>query len=277
MGRESRLSSNSGWLAAMSALGVRGGAHPALAQQPGSTAAPSAPPAGSAPPAAATATAGTTAAPSGPAAPAAAPAPEGPPPEPAAAPPVAAAPPPPPPPPPPVTTLEAGDGPDDGADEFDYYTTYPYRTGQPVPPGYHVEERGIKGLVIAGAITFGATYFLSLAVAPNQKYLNWLAVPVVGPYVSAERVEECGYGYYDEETGRWVEPEDEGDCVDDADGAAAALRLDGFTQATGVALFAVGMLVRRQRLVPDPPRLALQIVPYRVGRNGYALGLTGRF
>lgn len=277
MGRGSRLSSNSGWLAAMVASGALGVTYPARAQQPGATAAPGAPtPAGTAtaPASPPPGTAGTAAASGASPAPAAAPPDAVASPGPASPPPGATAPPPP---PPPVTTLDAAEDPADDTDERDYFTTYPYRTGQPVPAGYHVEEHGIKGLVIAGAITFGATYFVSLAVAPNQKYLNWLAVPIVGPYVSAERVEQCGDGYYDEVTGRWVDPQDDSDCVIDADEAAAVLRLDGFTQATGVALFAVGMLVRRQRLVPDPPRVALQIVPYRVGRNGYALGVTGRF
>lgn len=275
-----RFGSNPGWLSALVALGAMVAAPTASAQQPATGTAAAPPAATTTPPPPPPGPAGAAAVPSAPppaAAPTAVappapgdPAPAGgPPPGPAASPPVTTAPPS----PPPVYDDEV----DEDTDEDEYYTRYPYRAGQAVPPGYHVEEHGIKGLVIAGAITFGATYFMSLAVAPNRKYLNWLAVPLAGPYVAAERVEDCGEGYYDEVTGRWIDPSDDSDCVYDADATAAMLRLDGFTQATGVALFAVGMLVRRQSLVRDPPPVALRVTPYRVGRNGYGLGVTGRF
>ncbi len=273
-----RFGSNPGWLTALVALGAIAAAPTAFAQQP-ATGTASAPPAATTtpppPPPPPAGTAGAAALPPAPPPAAAPPAPGGPapaggpPPGPVASPQVTMA--------PLAPTPVADDEYDEETVEGDYYTRYPYRAGQAVPPGYHVEEHGIKGLVIAGAITFGATYFMSLAVAPNRKYLNWLAVPLAGPYVAAERVEDCGEGYYDEVTGRWIDPPDDSDCVYDADATAAMLRLDGFAQATGVALFAVGMLVRRQSLVRDPPPVALRVTPYRVGRNGYGLGVTGRF
>lgn len=155
----------------------------------------------------------------------------------------------------------------------DYYETYPYRTGDPVPPGYRVEERGIRGLVIAGSIVFGVPYFISLAVAPNAKRLNWLAVPIVGPYVAAEQVRACEAGYYDA-SGEWVS-EDDDYCADEAN--RSLMRFDGLLQASGVAMLTVGLLVRRHVLVRQPPPLGLTLTPQRYGRSGYGLSVSGQF
>src|SRR5688572_15787699 len=40
-----------------------------------------------------------------------------------------------------------------------------YEEGQPIPPGYRVETRARRGLIIAGAVTFGVTYLLSAFAA----------------------------------------------------------------------------------------------------------------
>ena len=54
-----------------------------------------------------------------------------------------------------------------------------------MPPGYHLEERPRKGLVIAGAVVFGTTYFLSAAIGMSSKNTDdrWLLVPVFGPFL----------------------------------------------------------------------------------------------
>src|SRR5690349_10800935 len=69
-----------------------------------------------------------------------------------------------------------------------------YVEGKPIPPGYHVETRARKGLVVAGPIIFGVPYLLSMSVAASSKYSpdRWLYAPVVGPFVNlATRSDDC--------------------------------------------------------------------------------------
>ncbi|MBN2193436.1 MAG: hypothetical protein JW751_11525 [Polyangiaceae bacterium] len=186
-------------------------------------------------------------------------------------PPYIGTPPPPPPPPEAFHQREYVPSPDE------YYYSYPYRPGEPVPPGYHVETRGIRGLAIAGAITFGVSYLGSVVWAPTARYLNWLGVPVVGPFVSASRVTDCEDAFVYDDSGYAIDRIDDDECVANPDSMATLLRFDGIVQGAGIAMFAVGTFARRHRLVRNLPPVALRIVPYRLGRRGYALGVTGRF
>jgi len=55
-------------------------------------------------------------------------------------------------------------------------------TGVP-PPGYHLEENPRKGLIVAGALTFGVPYLISLTIggARRSEADRWLLLPVMGP------------------------------------------------------------------------------------------------
>jgi hypothetical protein len=59
----------------------------------------------------------------------------------------------------------------------------PYSAGGPPPPGYHLEENPRKGLILAGALTFGVPYLISLTIggASRSPADRWLLLPVVGP------------------------------------------------------------------------------------------------
>jgi hypothetical protein len=59
----------------------------------------------------------------------------------------------------------------------------PYNAWAPAPPGYHLEENPRKGLIVAGALTFGVPYLISLTIggASRSEADRWLLLPVVGP------------------------------------------------------------------------------------------------
>jgi hypothetical protein len=58
-----------------------------------------------------------------------------------------------------------------------------YDPAAPPPPGYHLEENPRKGLILAGALTFGVPYLISMTVggASRHEADRWLLLPVVGP------------------------------------------------------------------------------------------------
>jgi hypothetical protein len=139
-----------------------------------------------------------------------------------------------------------------------------YEPGQPIPSGYHVEERVRRGLVIAGAITFGIPYAYGLTVAADDNSTDktgYLFVPVLGPWLmlaagGANR--NCGSDVCFENSGR-----------------RALLFLDGITQATGAILLTAGIAYPTKRLVRD--QIALSFTPTPIGHDGYGLGAVGTF
>ncbi len=97
----------------------------------------------------------------------------------------------------------------------------PYYEGEPEPEGYRLVERPRRGLVIAGAITLGATYSLNLSVAMGTDFKGdaaWLALPVFGPWILM--AEASG---------------------ENADTGRSLLFFDGLVQAAGAAMLAVGL------------------------------------
>jgi hypothetical protein len=104
----------------------------------------------------------------------------------------------------------------------------PYREGEPAPDGYVEDTKIRKGLVIAGASTFGALYLLSVAVATSaqddlsdDEELAPLFIPVAGPFVTMATADPVALG-------------------------TVALILDGVGQSTGVALFIAGLAARKR-------------------------------
>jgi hypothetical protein len=143
--------------------------------------------------------------------------------------------------------------------------TLSYRADRPVPKGYRVERRRLRGLIISGSLVFGIPYAVSLAYAPNEPYLNWLVVPVVGPLLASEAIRECDDSSFADQRG----------CVYDTEGVATGLRFDGILQMIGAGLLIPGLAVRRPILVRDPTA-SLQITPMRLG-HGHGVGIVGRF
>jgi hypothetical protein len=102
-------------------------------------------------------------------------------------------------------------------------------------PGYHVEERRHRGLLIAGALIFGISYGVSalvgatgLAEGEDGFPVAPLLIPLAGPVVTiGTAAEEAEQGY--------------------ALGGLAVV------QAAGAALFAAGLAANRRVLVRDAP------------------------
>jgi hypothetical protein len=143
-----------------------------------------------------------------------------------------------------------------------------WQEGDRVPPGYHVEERARRGMIIGGAITLGVPYIIGLSFASDADFENssgWLAVPALGPWLMmAFREDQC---------------DDSIDRADDclSDGALRFfLTLDGLAQTAGAILLLVGIVDTKPRLIADEGA-RIVVTPTRVGSTGYGLGLQGNF
>jgi hypothetical protein len=142
-----------------------------------------------------------------------------------------------------------------------------WKEGERVPPGYHVEERVRRGMVIAGAITLGVPYIIGLSFASAADFENssgWLAVPALGPWLMmAFREDQC-----DEVEERYS------DCISDGI-LRVYLTIDGLAQTAGAILLLVGIADKKPRLVADETA-KIVVTPRRVG-SGYGLGIQGTF
>lgn len=132
-----------------------------------------------------------------------------------------------------------------------------YEEGQAIPPGYHLETRARRGLVIGGAVTFGVTYLLSAFVASiamdsgGGDEFGPLLIPVAGPFVTVGTAESEGSGTF-------------------------ALVLDGLAQAGGVAMFVAGLVSEEEYLLRNDaavPRFT--VTPMRLGSDSFGLGVRG--
>jgi hypothetical protein len=165
--------------------------------------------------------------------------------------------------------------------------TLPYEEGQPIPPGYALEQRPLIGLSIAGAAALGVLWIASIGIGvvgenevaderrsreaaesspyPRQYHCNehsdtdllslcaddvmWpMALPVVGPFVTIGTAHAEGAG-------------------------VAVLLLDGIVQTGGLAMLIAGLAVRRDVLVLQTSGEAgLRISP-TLGPTGAGFGL----
>lgn len=127
-----------------------------------------------------------------------------------------------------------------------------YNEGDPVPPGYRVEERTRTGLVVGGAVLFGVTYLItaligSIASDLNDKDGKWLLLPVVGPFVYSTTTESST--------------------------AKTWLYIDGLAQAGGVTMFIVG-LAGQKMLIRNDVASRVQVLPMIGRTNGLSLIAT---
>jgi hypothetical protein len=147
-------------------------------------------------------------------------------------------------------------------------TEMPYESGQPIPAGYHVEERMRRGLVIAGSLTLGIPWVFSATAAVGNDFEDksgFLMIPALGPWLmlaTGGASDNCSTGTdYSNCTEKSVE--------------RAWLFLDGVTQTAGAILLATGLYYPSKRLIKD--NYALSITPTTFGRTGYGLGAVGTF
>lgn len=135
-----------------------------------------------------------------------------------------------------------------------------YEEGEPVPPGYHPESRVRTGFIVAGAVTFGALYLLSVLVGAAITDVNrgtggsesgeLLYVPVAGPFLQMINTESS--------TGN------------------VTLAIDGAGQALGATLLIMGITSPRTVLVRNDLG-EVRILPMRMGQSGGGIGLGGTF
>jgi hypothetical protein len=143
------------------------------------------------------------------------------------------------------------------------------RDGDPVPAGYHVEERPRSGLVTAGLVMVLVPYAIGAFAGIAAKFGNestWLVAPVVGPWLT------MGQRHY--------YSCDKGSNASDSLGCAAdvlvvtGLIISGVVQAAGGTLLLIGVLNPKPTLVRDDS--ALRVRPMTIG-SGYGVGLESAF
>jgi hypothetical protein len=149
-----------------------------------------------------------------------------------------------------------------------------WKDGDPVPDGYHKSTRVRRGAIVAGAVCFGTLYLFSLLAAsiaadsaktttyttgPNGTVANTttsanpdaaLYIPALGPFIQM--------GSTSSATGNFF------------------LAIDGLGQTVGIALIVYGITSPQTVLVRNDlarPR----VLPIRIGKDGYGLGLHAEF
>lgn len=133
--------------------------------------------------------------------------------------------------------------------------TLEYDEDRPIPPGYHVESSVRKGLVIGGAVTFGAVYLINVLVAiplvAHDDDFTPLYVPAAGPFVTMATEQSEGAG-------------------------TTVLAIDGIVQTGGLLMLVLGLALQKEELVRDDYyEEAVRVEPMRMGRDGFGLGLGG--
>lgn len=127
-----------------------------------------------------------------------------------------------------------------------------YKEGAPVPRGYHVDRH--DGLVIAGSVTFGLMYGLSVWGAASGKDLKALYIPIAGPIIYGSTYKGFPAGL--------------GEMV------MMVMIVDALVQASGVAMFVVGMRQKTELVRNDVARVHVTpiVTPTQAG-----LGFGGVF
>lgn len=146
-----------------------------------------------------------------------------------------------------------------------------WRDGDPIPPGYHVEDLPRSGLVTAGYIVTGIPYFFSVVAAlsaNNDNESGWLLVPFAGPWVTmGRRRYGCNADAMNQTTGQSLT------CVADVF-VVMGLIFDGIVQATGGTLLLTGYVATKPGLVRNDA--ALRVLPMQMGA-GMGVGAFGEF
>ena len=157
------------------------------------------------------------------------------------------------------------------------YPVYPrprphaYREGDPVPPGFHVEDKPRSGLVTAGLVLVLVPYAIGAFASIAANFGNessWLLAPVVGPWIT------MGQRHYNGcDSSSKSDASNALGCTADVF-VTMGLIVSGIMQATGGTLLLLGYLNPKPTLVRDDA--VLRIRPMNVG-SGYGLGLQSAF
>jgi hypothetical protein len=141
-----------------------------------------------------------------------------------------------------------------------------WKEGEPVPDGYHVEQRTRRGLVIGGALSFGIPYFFSAFAAAvsadaNQGSTNplWpMWIPGLGPFIQMTQSQTTS-----------------------SSTATFLLGIDGVAQTAGLIMLFAGItsprnVLVRNDLAKNDGKVHVQAAPV-VGRNMTGVGVVGTF
>ncbi|MFT3770831.1 MAG: hypothetical protein QM820_35865 [Minicystis sp.] len=129
--------------------------------------------------------------------------------------------------------------------------------GEPVPLGYHPIKRMRTPLVVAGSVTFGATYLLTalggaIASDAGNDHAASLLVPIAGPFIMIGGTRSA--------TGSF------------------GLVIDGLAQAAGVTMLVVGLAMPKAVLKRnDLGKIEITPTPMQFGSSGGGFGIVGRF
>ena len=175
---------------------------------------------------------------------------------------------------PPVAAPIAGSG-----QPYAAYPTYQarpplvrYEPGARPPPGYHLEENPRKGLILAGALTFGVPYLISLTAGGVSSYPadRWLLIPVIGPVGPLTH----GMRGCDRDT-------DPSRCTTNIL-IVVGLAFDLAAQVAGATLFTLGYALPKKQWVSDDeyaeraaPAVTWSILPSIDGAGRVGILLTG--
>lgn len=139
----------------------------------------------------------------------------------------------------------------------------PYRSGVPVPRGYHVERRPATGLLVTGGVTLGVGYLTALGIGLHHEFsdgMGWTALPVLGPWAAiGARDFDCNVSGIDDvdnidDINTETTAEEAERCIRRAQSEAisiALLAVDGMIQATGAILLVAGLASGVDELVWD--------------------------
>lgn len=149
-----------------------------------------------------------------------------------------------------------------------------YDPGQPIPAGYTLQEGSAKGLWIPGLIIVGVPYFSGLFIASVSDFNNeggWLAVPVVGPWITLAARRDCSRDETD-----WDSQACSSTDADVNSLVRTSLILDGVLQTAGMAMTIAGFSITRRQLIRND-LAEVWIAPGSLTAGAYGAHVFGRF
>jgi hypothetical protein len=133
-----------------------------------------------------------------------------------------------------------------------------WNDGDPIPPGYHAAQRTRTGLIVGGSLMFALPYLFSTLVAAGYSDANGgsggdnaLYLPGVGPLIQMTNTSSAL-----------------GNVV---------LAMDGALQCGGIAMLIYGIANPKTVLVRNDLATAPVVMPIRMGKDGYGVGLVAHF
>jgi hypothetical protein len=148
-----------------------------------------------------------------------------------------------------------------------------YESGALPPPGYHFESNPRKGLIVAGVLTFGVPYLVSVMIAgvSHNQADRWLFVPVTGPIGTLV-------------SGNFNCNRDDNTACAGSVLSAVGLSFDLAAQTAGVLLFTMAYVFPKKEWVSDyevgraaPPALSWSVRPRVDGSGRVGLTVAGTF